>query len=185
MSAVAALGAIACRRGRKVRFALVLFAIPAVGLLLERFALPHYFAPATGSVLLLVMLGVQLLGAKWGARAVAAFALLLLISVAVQRHMLGRPDSPKVFGAQRRHLADELEGRAGKHVVIVQYASDHDVMREWVYNHADIDASKVIWARDMGKARNQELLDYYRGRKIWLLEADKSPAAVTPYPSAR
>jgi hypothetical protein len=192
VSAAAAVGAIAFRRGRKVRFALVLFAVPAVGLLLERFALPHYFAPAAGSLLVLVILGVQLLGAKWGTRAVAVWTVLLLISVAVQRHMLAPPDSamqaavgPKVFGAQRRHLADELEGRSGRHLVIVRYAPDHDVMREWVYNHADIDGSTVVWARDMGEARNRELLDYYRGRKVWLLEADSLPAALTPYPAAR
>jgi hypothetical protein len=52
---------------------------------------------------------------------------------------------------------------------------------EWVYNHADIDGSAVIWARDMGDARNRELLDYYRDRKVWLLEPDRPAPALDPY----
>ncbi|HEX4945476.1 MAG TPA: hypothetical protein VFZ34_02270, partial [Blastocatellia bacterium] len=30
----------------------------------------------------------------------------------------------------------------------------------------------VIWARDMGKERNAELIDYFANRQVWLLEAD-------------
>jgi hypothetical protein len=45
----------------------------------------------------------------------------------------------------------------------------------------DIDASKIVWAQDMGTAKNQELLDYYRGRKIWLLQPDIDPLAIVPY----
>ena len=56
--------------------------------------------------------------------------------------------------------------------MVVRYGPNHDVHEEWVYNHADIDGSIVIWARDMGDARNRELLDYYRDRRVWLLELD-------------
>jgi len=52
---------------------------------------------------------------------------------------------------------------------------------EWVYNDADIDGSKLIWAREMDAAKNVELLDYYRGRKAWLIEPDETPVRVSPY----
>jgi hypothetical protein len=32
--------------------------------------------------------------------------------------------------------------------------------------------AKVVWARDMGPAKNQELLDYYPTRRVWTLRLD-------------
>jgi len=50
-----------------------------------------------------------------------------------------------------------------------------------VYNPADIDGAKVLWARDMGPSQNKELIDYFRDRTVWLVEADDTPATVSPY----
>jgi hypothetical protein len=36
-------------------------------------------------------------------------------------------------------------------LVIVKYSTAHSPYHERVYNRADIDASKVVWARDMGR----------------------------------
>ena len=55
---------------------------------------------------------------------------------------------------------------------------------EWVYNTADIDSQKVIWAQDMGPAKNQELIDYYKDRRVWLLYADDQPPKLVPYSKA-
>jgi hypothetical protein len=33
----------------------------------------------------------------------------------------------------------------------------------------------------MDAAKNVELLDYYRGRKAWLIEPDETPVRVSPY----
>ncbi len=65
--------------------------------------------------------------------------------------------------------------------MIVRYKPDHEVLEEWVYNEADIDGSKVVWARDMDTAKNNELIDYYKDRRLWLLEPDEKPVRVTPY----
>jgi hypothetical protein len=67
-------------------------------------------------------------------------------------------------------------------LVIVRYAADHNPLREFVFNRADIDYSFIIWARDMGYAKNRELIDYYPHRRVWLLEPDSPPLKVTPYP---
>ena len=61
---------------------------------------------------------------------------------------------------------------------------DHDPIHEWVYNRADIDAAKVVWAQDMGE-RNQELIAYFKGRRAWLLEPGESGTArLSPYPES-
>jgi len=68
--------------------------------------------------------------------------------------------------------------------VIVQYGPKHDVDSEWVYNDPDIDGAEIVWARDMGAEKNEELLKYFRDRRTWLLHADDSPARLTPYPQS-
>jgi hypothetical protein len=52
---------------------------------------------------------------------------------------------------------------------------------EFVYNRADIDAADIVWARDMGCHNNQELIDYYRDRAIWLLQPDLASPGLAPY----
>jgi hypothetical protein len=66
----------------------------------------------------------------------------------------------------------------------VHYTRDHEPFYEWVYNAADIDAAKVVWARDMGLARNQYLIRYFKDRQVFLLEADKNPIELLPYSAA-
>jgi hypothetical protein len=55
-------------------------------------------------------------------------------------------------------------------------------MSEWVYNSYDIDNAKVIWAREMNETDNRKLLDYYKGRTVWLVQPDSLSSQVTPYP---
>jgi hypothetical protein len=71
----------------------------------------------------------------------------------------------------------------GRQLVIVRYATDHNSLDEWVYNAADIDGSKVIWAREMDQAENLELIHYYKDRSVWLVQPDTTPATVSVYPS--
>ena len=71
----------------------------------------------------------------------------------------------------------------GRHLVIVRYNPNKELGYEWIHNSADIDGSKIVWARDMGAAQNAELIRYFEGRRVWLLQPDKEPPLLSPYPS--
>ena len=38
---------------------------------------------------------------------------------------------------------------------------------KWVYNRADLKSAKLIWVGDMGPAKNQELVHYFKDRRAW------------------
>jgi hypothetical protein len=173
---------------RKVRIALAIAGVLAVGLLMEIVLLPHYYAPAAGLILVLVMTGVRYLCVfhrerlAVGSSIVLLFASTFFIPFAFRAVDQIRHPTEKTFGLRRHEIIDHLMQIGSRHLVIVHYAPNHNFHREWVYNRADIDGSAIVWAQDMGEARNRELLNYYRDRKVWLLEPDKNPMALKPYP---
>jgi hypothetical protein len=70
---------------------------------------------------------------------------------------------------------------SGKLLVFVHYSPQHVFQDEWVYNDADIDASRVVWARDLGPAENEKLRAYYPDRTAVLLEPDYRVPKLTRY----
>jgi hypothetical protein len=85
----------------------------------------------------------------------------------------------------RADLQETLESTPGRHVVLVRYGARHSVHEEWVYNGADIDASKVIWARDLPGEVNARLLDYYRDRTVWLATPDTNQVSLLRSPALK
>ena len=86
--------------------------------------------------------------------------------------------------AQRVAVNRELARSPGKQLVFVRYWPHHIFQDEWVYNAADIDRSRLVWARDLGPDKDAKLIRYYPRRTVWLLEPDASPPRLTPYSSA-
>ena len=78
-------------------------------------------------------------------------------------------------------MLKQLELSERRQLVIVRYAPGRDPFEEWVYNDADLDNSKVVWARGMTFEENQELIHYFKDRQVWLLEADQKPPKLSPY----
>jgi hypothetical protein len=77
-------------------------------------------------------------------------------------------------------IANELAQAPGTHLVFVRYGSQHR-FKEWVFNAADIDSARVVWARDLGSDEDEELRQYYPGRTVWLLEPDARPPRLSRY----
>ena len=163
---------------RRVRLLLLFGAAFAAGLAVEVWHAPHYAAPALGVCMLLVIEGLRGMRAAFGWWAPAA-----MLAAAVCTPVVGG-SSPLVDGRPRADILDRLRDAGGRHLVMVRYQRRHDVGDEWVYNAADINASPVVWAREMDPTSNRELVDYFRGRKAWLLEPDISPPRLTPYDPA-
>jgi hypothetical protein len=84
-------------------------------------------------------------------------------------------------GLARARIATELDTHAGRHLAIVRYPADHVPFDDWVYNKADIDNSKIVWARESETGSNSELLRYFKDRMIWLVEPDCNPPKLSRY----
>jgi hypothetical protein len=82
---------------------------------------------------------------------------------------------------RRIYVNRQLAGIPGKLLVFVRYYPQHIFQDEWVYNAADIDGARIVWARDLGEAEDEKLRSYYPGRAVWLLEPDFRPPRLTPF----
>jgi hypothetical protein len=121
-----------------------------------------------------------------------AFVLLLPLCVAAASTLkleaadLGIPLTYWEHGVEshqqaRAYISSWLSRRPRKQLVIVHYAPNHSPDQEWIYNAADLDASKVVWAREMDPKSDAELIDYFKDREVWLLDADSYPQRVVRY----
>jgi hypothetical protein len=176
-------------RQRRARFAVYAVGAVIVSIALESFDMPHYFAPATAPLwLLLVHCLRELRHWHWkdrpvGDALVRTVVLISIVMIPARIAIALDPSVPpfwEVGNQDRARIQRRLENMPGQQLVIVRYEADHDFDQEWVYNAADIDASKVVWARDMG-TRNQELFDYYKDRHVWLLELDRLRPEIESY----
>jgi hypothetical protein len=189
-------------RDRRIRFLLLCVLIMAVGQSIEIFLIPHYLAPFTAAFyaiglqamrhLRLWKPGRQLVGVTLVRLTVTLCVMLAGIRVFAAPFHLRFSTFPPNWtyewfgpnphaGLERAQMQARLNQIPGQQLVLVRYSAHHEPFSEWVYNAADIDHSKVIWARDMDDAHNRELLQYYKDRTIWLVQPDTAPDTLTPY----
>ena len=97
---------------------------------------------------------------------------------------VGSPVPRRDWSLYRAKIQNWLDLQQEPQVVFVRYGPHHRVVDEWVYNHADLIHSHVIWARDLGTGHNRQLLDILKDRTVWLLEADNVQPQLMPYSEA-
>ena len=140
----------------------------AAGMVIQIFLIPHYLAPFT---VVFYAIGLQAMrhlrvwkaeGRPVGLALVRmTFPLCLLLAVVrlfsgpLHLNVSEWPASnwswtwygPDRFGAERAQIESRLDHLPEKQLVIVDSGNKRNGLDQWVYNSADIDNSKVIWAR--------------------------------------
>jgi hypothetical protein len=190
---------------KRIRFLVICVAVLAAGMAIQIYYLPHYVAPFTSAFYALGLQGMRHLrlwrsaGQPVGLAIVRLTVTLCLVLAAIR--VFARPlhirlaewpsgewivewYGPGAFGQDRARIESILKNLPANQLAIVRYSPNHNPMDEWVYNAANIDSSKVIWARDMNSRDNSELVSHYKDRQVWLVEPDKVPVSVSPYDPA-
>ena len=170
---------------RQLRVIWAAGAVVGLQVLTEQSGYPHYLSPATPIIVLFIVRGFEYLsharpkGIPLGP-AVVRFAVPMMLAVIAVRAAVLSPSHPPpaetMFfswcctdnrSRDREPLVEKLTAEPGKHLVLVSYDLKKYDTFEWVYNEPDIDHSKIVFARDMGPEKNQELLNYFSGRRVW------------------
>jgi hypothetical protein len=149
-------------------------AIFALGVNFYPFFEVHYLGALTCLFVLVGVAGLQQLGgdaARW-----VVYLCLAHFVFFYARSFLERP-----IPDRRAAVNQQLAQAPGKQLVFVRYSPQHLFQDEWIYNAADIDRARVVWARDLGASEDRKLLHYYPDRLAWLLEPDVMPPKLSHY----
>jgi hypothetical protein len=144
----------------------------------------HYMAGVTCLFVLIGVTGLQQLSRFSGLAARVVFLVCIAqFGFEYGLHAISRdPWSLALRNPERRvAVASQLALAGGKQLVFVRYWPHHIFQDEWVYNAADIDGARVVWARDLGAVEDEKLRRYYPDRTAWVLEPDARPPRLTPY----
>jgi hypothetical protein len=169
-------------KDRAARGALYLLGGFYAGAAFDARLFPHYASPATALAYILAACTLRAARNAWpghgSERAYMPWAVGSVIAVTAMLGLL-TPDSRYLFGpidyhvrAKQASVAQRLEHEPGQQLVLVRYGMRHEIYEELVYNRADINHAKVIWARSLGPEKDQKLIQYYPSRQVWLLEDD-------------
>jgi len=177
-------------RDRRLRVLAAIFLAVTIGFFVTAWSNPHYIAPATVVIFAVMVQGLRhlrtmtLFGRPVGAALSRVVVLALVADVLLQaaQHF----SDPLGWGGwglgDRVEIQRDLDEKPGKHLVMVRYIDHHSVHDEWVYNGADLDGAKVLWARDLGPEQNAKLFAYYKDRTVWLVEPGDASDSVSLRP---
>ena len=181
-------------RDRRLRLLFVVLAATLVGLEGEVWAHPHYAAPLTVIFIALAVQGLRHMRAQtWNGTALGRWLAISLVAgcfifdtawiSAASVHV----NANRLYfmgNYQREAILRRLRETPGKHLVFVRYAPSHSSQQEWVYNRADMERAKVVWARDLGPACDAKLIAYFQSRQVWVVQPDEMPPRLAPYDGA-
>jgi hypothetical protein len=176
---------------RKMLLPLLVFLLGTAGFAVLIWSMPHYAAALTCLIFLLLVQAIRYLrairlrGRPLGlALSWAVFFLLVAdVGLSVKNHVCDPLEWTCQGDPSRAAIAKKLAKTPGKHLIMVRYEEDHNLHDEWVYNGAEIDTAKVLWARELDHTQTAKLFAYFKGRQIWLVEPDTDNTELIPYSS--
>lgn len=187
-------------RDRRVRFLVVTACVFTIGLALNAWLFPHYLAPFVGGIYVILLQSMRHLRVWRPAGQPSGLAIVRVIPVlcvvlALTRLFAGPLGisihrwptmwyGTELLGLPRASVAAKLESYPGKQLAIVRYSPGHRVFDDWVYNAANIDGARVVWAREMDPVSDAKLVRYFSDRRVWLVEPDLHPPGISPYGAA-
>ena len=168
---------------------------------------PHYSSPVTVLIVLVIAQCLRRMRMSGRAGLFLSRSLPIVCALGLVVPMFGRFLEPWmstqvirlwqhefVSPAPRAKFLKWLDKQAGQQLVLVRYVSSElsdktpvfkteKLRREngWVYNRADLSASKIIWARELDPESNRQLLECFPGRKVWLAEPEQNPPRLRLY----
>jgi hypothetical protein len=169
-----------------MRFPLVQLTFSVLGSLMVAVVfLPHHEAPLAATVAVLLVQAMRHLR-RWEikGRPVGIFLTRLAVVVLLARigfYIVRPPSLVEAAGPARARLVKQLDTMPDRQLVIVRYRPDHLPFIDWVYNDADVDQAKTVWAREIPGVDLKPLFEHFRGRKVLLLEPDRQPLQFEPY----
>jgi hypothetical protein len=177
---------------RKLRLPLAIFLIVTAGSFSIIWSMPHYAAPMTCVIFLILVQAIRHLRTMralkrpiGAALSRALVALLVMDTALAAAHGVCDPLTWACHGdASRAAIAEKLSHAPGKHLILVQYGEGYNVHNDWVFNGAEIDEAKVLWARETNAQQNARLFAYFKDRQIWLIEPEVNNTELIPYPIA-
>jgi hypothetical protein len=177
-------------KSRRARDIWIAGGIVSIAVLLEQSGYPQYWSPITAVTFLFIVQGLRYLARSRFGSAIVRFAIpvsgVLVLAHAATLSRTGPPPEHTNFISwcctevrikEREPLARQLEAIPGDHLVIVSYDLKTYDTFEWVYNEPDIDRGRIVWARDMGPEKNEELMRYYPNRHVWQVHVVEDQAA--------
>ena len=157
---------------------------------------PQYAAPAAPVMYLLIVLGifslrqVQLrrtprLTGRGLAYGLALAELMLGLSIFGWRISDSRDfPEPQYVSKDRATVAKDVLSHPGKQLCLVRYTKYHDGWQEWVFNGADPEHERLVWARSLSPEMDKQVIAAYPGRTVWLVKPDYANQLVQPYSPA-
>jgi hypothetical protein len=158
----------------------------------EAFSSPHYLAPAAAVIIAIVVECCRHLRAsRVYVVKLLPLSMAAVLTLRIGAQSLGLPYTDKHNyqswccrvqpNSNQARIAAQLDQIPGNHLVFVRAKTDEDNLLQWIYNDADIDRSRIVWARDLGSEKDAELMRYYAGRHTWMVDPNVEPASCVGY----
>jgi hypothetical protein len=176
-------------RDRKIRLPLIVAGVGLTGVFVVIWSAAHYAAPITCVIYLIAVQAIrhlrQMRIRSWPIGLAFSRAIVISLILGVGLWAARKKCDPLFWACEgdpsRAAVIEKLNRTPGKHLIVVRYSEDHNIHDDWVFDGADIDNAKVLWARELDPEQNAKLFAYFKDRKIWLVTPDDDNTYLEPY----